>query len=83
MNPLKTRDKYHLRFQKLLKLPSMRLGQFQHLLKTHMILILNFTGPHAIIYANYFPALYANSVYLVDWLIVLFGQSDAWSSLLA
>ena len=55
----------------------------QQLLKTRMMLILNFTRPHTIIYTNYFPALYANSVYLVDWFIVLFGESDAWSSLLA
>ena len=40
----------HLCFQKLLKfsliaLVAARLGQFQHLLKTRVILILNFTRP--------------------------------------
>ena len=29
-----------------------RLGQFQQLLKTRMILIVNFIGPHAIIYTH-------------------------------
>ena len=29
-----------------------RLGQFQQLLKTHVILILNFSRPHAITFSN-------------------------------
>ena len=33
-------------------LVATRLGQFQQLLKTHVILILNFTRPHAITYTN-------------------------------
>ena len=33
-------------------LVAARLGQFQQLLKTQVILILNFTRPHAITYAN-------------------------------
>ena len=35
-------------------LVAARLGQFQQLLKTRVILILNFTRPHAITYTNYF-----------------------------
>ena len=33
-------------------LVAARLGQFQQLLKTQVILILNFTRPHAITYTN-------------------------------
>ena len=33
-------------------LVAARLGQFQKLLKTSLILILNFTRPHAITYTN-------------------------------
>ena len=33
-------------------LVAARLGQFQQLLKTRVILILNFTRPHAITYTN-------------------------------
>ena len=33
-------------------LVATRLGQFQQLLKTRVILILNFTRPHAITYTN-------------------------------
>ena len=33
---------------------AVRLGQFQELLKTRVILILIFTWPHAITYSNYF-----------------------------
>ena len=33
-------------------LVAVRLGQFQQLLKTQVILILNFTRPHAITYTN-------------------------------
>ena len=33
-------------------LAAARLGQFQQLLKTRVILILNFTRPHAITYTN-------------------------------
>ena len=35
-------------------LVATRLGQFQQLLKTRMILILNFTRPHANAYTNAF-----------------------------
>ena len=31
---------------------AQRLGQFQQLLKTHVILIINFTRPHAITYTS-------------------------------
>ena len=34
------------------KVAAARLGQFQQLLKTQVILILNFTRPHAITYTN-------------------------------
>ena len=34
-----------------------RLGQFQTLLKARVILILNFTRPHAITYTNYNQSL--------------------------
>ena len=34
-------------------LVAARLGQFQQLLKTRVILILNFTRPHAITYTNF------------------------------
>ena len=34
-------------------LVAARLGQFQQLLKTRLILILNFTRPHAITYTNH------------------------------
>ena len=45
MDPLKSKDKYHFCFQKLLK--------FQQLLKTRVFkLILNFTRTHAITYTN-------------------------------
>ena len=44
MDPRKIMDKYHLCFQKLLKI--------QQLLKTRVILILNFTRTHAITYTN-------------------------------
>ena len=36
-------------------LVAARLGQFQQLLKTQVILILNFTRPHAITYTNCTP----------------------------
>ena len=37
-------------------LVATRLGQFQQLLKTRVILILNFTRPHAITYTNSEPS---------------------------
>ena len=39
-------------------LVASRLGQFQQLLKTRVILILNFTRPHAITYTNYYCYCY-------------------------
>ena len=45
MVPRKIKDQYHLRFRKLHK--------FQQLPKTRVILILNFTRPHAITYTYY------------------------------
>ena len=38
-------------------LVAARLGQFQKLLKTRVILILNFTRPHAITYTNVIMSL--------------------------
>ena len=38
-------------------LVATRLGQFQQLLKTRVILILNFTRPHAITYTNIYEKL--------------------------
>ena len=47
-------------------LVAARLGQFQQLLKTRVILILNFTRPHAITYTNrvFTKFVAAKSLYL-------------------
>ena len=47
MDPRKIKDQYHL------CCAITCIGQFQQLLKTGVILILNFTRPHAITYTNY------------------------------
>ena len=39
-------------FSEVAEIARVGLGQFQQLLKTHWILILNFTRPHAITYTN-------------------------------
>ena len=56
MDNRKIKDQYQLRFQKLLKKIAQvaaLLGQFQQLLKTQVILIRNFTLPHAISYTKH------------------------------
>ena len=49
-------------------LVAARLGQFQQLLKIRVILILNFTRPHAITYTNN-QATPENNFFIVDNLI--------------
>ena len=44
---------------------TQRLGQFQQLLKTRVMLILNFTRPHAITYTN----CVNNKMFEHDWLL--------------